>query len=297
MIKQDVMQIKPWLLAARPKTLPICLAPILLGTMLSLREGGSIDWVLSVLAFLSLLFLQSGTNLVNDALDFQKGADTSKRLGPQRMTQAGLLTFEQVLRGGLFCFALAILLGIPLIMAGGWPFSIIIFLAVACGYFYTGGPYPLAYYGLGEPFIFLFYGLIGVPAIFYLQTGTLNPYIFVAAMQMGFLAMVPNAINNLRDIKSDAAANKNTLAVTFGMHFSKWEITLFSYAPYLIGLLWIPLSAPMMAFLPFLTILKTKKNIQLIWSNRPDASYQECFSQCLLILFLFTLLLIAGILV
>lgn len=293
-IKQEIIQLKPWFLAARPRTLPICLAPILLGTMLAQAEGVKIDWVLAVLAFLSLVFIQSGTNLVNDALDFQKGADNFDRLGPKRMTQAGYLSFEQVLKGGVFCFALAILLGIPLMMAGGWPFFFILSFSVICGYLYTGGPFPFAYYGLGEPFIFVFYGLIAVPALFYLQTGYLTSECFIAAAQMGFLAMIPNAVNNIRDIDSDAKANKQTLAVQFGFSFARWEITCFTFAPFLIGLFWLGAGKPWLAFFPLTALPIAWLNVQTIWRTERGSSYHESFGKCILLLFIFSLLLSIG---
>ncbi|MBA2369493.1 MAG: 1,4-dihydroxy-2-naphthoate octaprenyltransferase [Candidatus Protochlamydia sp.] len=293
-IKQEIMQLKPWFLAARPRTLPICLAPILVGTMLAQAEKVKIDWVLAVLAFLSLVFIQSGTNLINDALDFQKGADNSDRVGPQRMTQSGNLSFEQVLKGGVFCFALAILLGIPLMLAGGWPFFFILSFSIICGYLYTGGPFPFAYYGLGEPFIFVFYGLIAVPALFYLQTGYLTSTCFIAAAQMGFLAMIPNAVNNIRDIASDAKANKKTLAVKFGFSFAQWEITFFSLAPFFIGLLWLAAGKPWLAFFPLIALPIACLNIQTIWRTKQGSSYHESFGKCIMLLFIFSILLSIG---
>ncbi len=290
-IKQEIGLLKPWFLAARPRTLPICLAPIFVGTLLAKGEVANINWILAILAFLSVLFIQVGTNLVNDALDFKKGADTQERLGPKRMTQAGLLSFQQVLKGGLFCFTLALLLGIPLIVAGGWPLALILLFSVACGYLYTGGPKPLAYHGLGEPFIFIFYGLVASPAVFYLQTGFIDAACLIAGIQMGLLAMIPNAINNLRDIASDAKVNKFTLAVRFGPTFARWEITVFSLAPFVVGFAWLLKGHLLLALLPFAAFPLAVRLVNTIWNTSQGSSFVESFGQSILLLFLFAFVL------
>lgn len=293
-IEQESSLFKPWFLAARPRTLPICLAPILVGTLLAKGAVVNINWPLAILAFLSVLFIQVGTNLVNDALDFKKGADTQERLGPTRMTQAGLLSFQQVLKGGLFCFSFALLLGIPLVIAGGWPFALILLFSVACGYLYTGGPRPLAYHGLGEPFIFIFYGLVASPAVFYLQTGFVDASCLIAGVQMGLLAMIPNAINNLRDIVSDAKVNKLTLAVRFGIAFARWEITVFSLAPFFVGLAWLLKGHLFLTLLPIAAFPLAVRLVNTIWSTPQGSSYAESFGQSVLLLFLFAFALGMG---
>lgn len=286
-IKRESGLLKPWVLAARPKTLPICLAPLLVGTLLAKERGIHLNWILAILAVLSVLCIQIGTNLVNDALDFKKGADTQERLGPQRMTHAGLLSFQQVLKGGLFCFACALLFGIPLIVAGGWPLALILLFSIACGYLYTGGPKPLAYHGLGEPFIFIFYGLVACPATFYLQAGFVQSSCLIAGVQMGCLAMIPNAINNLRDMASDAKADKLTLAVRFGASFAKWEITVFSLVPFFVGFVWLGQGNLLLALLPVAAFPLALCFIHTIWNTPQGSSYVEGFSQSVFLLFFF----------
>ena len=144
----------PWLLASRPKTLSAAVVPVLIGTALA---PSPIRWLMFACALLGALFIQIGTNLVNDALDFKRGADTHERLGPVRVTQAGLLSANAVLLGAYASFGFAALCGIPLIVRGGWPIIVIGVVSIVAAYAYTGGPYPLAYRGLGEIFVIAFF--------------------------------------------------------------------------------------------------------------------------------------------
>lgn len=291
---QNKINLKPWILAARPKTLPISFIPIMVGTTLSLGAVQSIDWILACLALLFSIFIQIGTNLVNDALDFKKGSDTSARVGPKRITQSGLLSFKQVLQGGFFAFALAILFGIPLVWHAGFPLLIILFLSVFCGYIYTGGPWPLAYHGMGEIFVFLFYGLISTSSVYYLQTGFIDIHCLVAGIQLGLLACVPIAINNLRDIVSDASSNKRTFAVRCGKEIARIEIALFILIPYLIGFYWVMEGFPLMALLPFFSLPLSLKNVKLIFQTEPSAQYNALLGISVFNMLLFGVSLVAG---
>ncbi len=223
----------PWLLAARPKTLAAAVTPVLAGTALARGEAMPIHWLAFACALLGAVFIQIGTNYVNDALDFRKGADTQARLGPLRVTQAGLLSAEAVLRGAYVCFVLAALCGIPLILRGGWPIVEIGIASIAAAYTYTGGPYPLAYHGLGEVFVMIFFGFVAVCGSFYLQRLTLDPSAWIGGFAVGALAVVILAINNLRDIENDRASNKRTLAARFGPRFAYAEIVVFTLMPFI----------------------------------------------------------------
>jgi 1,4-dihydroxy-2-naphthoate octaprenyltransferase len=191
------------------------------------------------------VFIQIGTNLVNDALDFKRGADTADRLGPLRVTQAGLLSAKSVLVGAGVCFVLAALLGIPLIMRGGWPLLVVGLTSIAAAYAYTGGPYPLAYHGLGELFVMIFFGFVAVGGSYYVQRLQLDWRVILAGFAVGCLAVALLAINNLRDIGNDRASNKRTLAVRFGEKFGLLEIALCVLAPFIVIPLinWVPLLA------------------------------------------------------
>ncbi|WP_068466477.1 1,4-dihydroxy-2-naphthoate octaprenyltransferase [Candidatus Protochlamydia phocaeensis] len=293
-IKRELECLKPWLLASRPKTLPICLIPVLVGTALAFGRVERIDWTLSTLVFLCSLCLQVGTNYINDALDYKKGADTAERVGFLRVTQAGLLSFQQVLKGGFFFFACALLMGIPLILAGGWPFLFILIIASACGYLYTGGPMPLAYHGLAEPFIFIFYGLVSTSAVYYLQTKSVDIDCLLAATQLGLLAIVPCAINNLRDIQSDAKINKRTLAVRFGATFGRLEIAFLLLAPFAMGGLWALKGKLLLALLPLAALPIAYRTVQSIWTTEPSAKYNEFFVGSVMSMVAFGLALTAA---
>jgi 1,4-dihydroxy-2-naphthoate octaprenyltransferase len=225
-----VTKTKAWLLASRPKTLSAAVVPVLIGTaMVVPRE---IHWFLFACTLLGSVFIQIGTNFVNDALDFKKGADTGERLGPLRVTQAGLISAEAVLRSAYVCFVLAALCGIPLIYRAGWPLMVIGIVSIVAAYAYTGGPYPLAYNGLGELFVLLFFGFIAVGGTYFVQTQTMAADVLLAGFAAGSLAVVLIAINNLRDVGGDRTSNKRTMAVRFGETFARMEIVFFAIAPF-----------------------------------------------------------------
>jgi len=217
-----------WVLAARPKTLAAAVVPVLVGTSLA----GFLHWPSFWFALLGAVFIQIGTNFVNDALDFRKGADTHERLGPLRVTQAGLLTADAVMRGAVVCFALAAACGVPLIVRGGWPIAAIGIASIAAAYAYTGGPYPLAYHGLGELFVMIFFGIVAVGGSYYLQRLTIGRDALLAGVACGALAIVLLAINNLRDIDNDRASNKRTIAARFGRGFARTEIAVMALLPF-----------------------------------------------------------------
>jgi len=250
----------PWILAARPKTLAAAVTPVLVGTALASR-GLALHWSSFFFALFGAVFIQIGTNYVNDALDFRKGADTHGRLGPLRVTQAGLLSDTAVLRGAYVCFFLAILCGIPLILRGGWPIAAAGIASIVAAYAYTGGPYPLAYHGLGEVFVLSFFGFVAVCGSFYLQRLTLDTSAWIAGFAVGSLSVVILAINNLRDIDNDRTSNKRTLAAHFGPAFAFAEIITFALAPFVAVavIAWVRrsgfLAIPMLALIPALILL------------------------------------------
>ena len=247
-------QLKTWIWASRPRTLPVSLPPILIGTALASHSIEKINWMLPGMALLCSLGIQIGTNLINDAWDFKKGADGKERLGPQRVTQSGLLSFNQVLTAGCISFGFAFLFGIPLMLTGGWPLFFILIISIACGYFYTGGPLPLSYTGISDLFVLIFFGWISTCTIYYLQTGNVSTSCFLAATQIGLLSVVPHAINNLRDHAADSQVNKRTLAVRFGKTFARWEIAFLSLSPFILGLFWLKINALWMFFSPIFCI-------------------------------------------
>lgn len=214
-----------WLLAARPKTLPASVAPILLGTAVAIQEGG-FHFLTAIMALVTALLLQIAANFANDALDFKRGADTAERTGPTRITSSGFVTPEAVLRATGITLALATLSGLYLVWRGGWPFLVLGIAALVCAVAYTGGPWPLAYLGLGEVFVFLFFGPIAVTGTAYLQTQELTFLALATAIPAGAMAVCILIVNNVRDLEQDRRAGKNTVAVRIGDKASRREYVL-----------------------------------------------------------------------
>ncbi|NGX42605.1 MAG: 1,4-dihydroxy-2-naphthoate octaprenyltransferase [Chlamydiae bacterium] len=293
----DFLEAKPWsswLLAARPKTLTAALVPIVVATLLARADTGIVTWKISIYALLASFFIQIGTNLFNDALDYKKGADTSARLGPVRVTQSGLLTAEQVLTGGTVCFALAALFGIPLIFTGGWPLAVILILSVLSGYFYTGGPKPLAYSGLGDLFVIIFFGFVATVSVYYLQTGVVSFESFLAGAQIGLLITALLAMNNLRDIEGDAKSNKRTLPVRFGKTFGRVEISALILLPFALSSVWVQNRYLYAGILPWAAFPLGTMVIRGIWTHEPGRIYNTFFGMTALLHLVFGVLLSLG---
>ncbi|HYH05439.1 MAG TPA: 1,4-dihydroxy-2-naphthoate polyprenyltransferase [Thermoanaerobaculia bacterium] len=222
-----------WLLAARPKTLSAAVVPVLMGSALAADEPTAVSWWVFVCALCGALLIQIATNLINDAIDFKKGADTAERLGPVRVTQAGLIAAEKVMTAAWICLIGAAAFGIPLLYRGGWPMLVIGLFSILAAYAYTGGPFPLAYKGLGEIFVLIFFGFVAVGGTFYAHSLQLTQSALLAGFAAGSLATVLIVINNLRDVDNDRRSNKRTLVVRFGERFARTEIVFFALAPFL----------------------------------------------------------------
>lgn len=230
-----------WLLAIRPRTLPAAAAPVIVGSALAFYDD-AFQFLPALAALLGALLLQIGANLANDVFDFKKGADTSERLGPPRVTQMGLLTPGQVYIGMIIVFALAALIGLYLIYVGGWVILGIGILSIVSAIAYTGGPFPLGYHGLGDIFVFLFFGLAAVCGTYFVQAGRVTNFVWLAANPIGLLAVAILVVNNLRDIDTDRAAGKKTLAVRFGARGAQVEYLALLAIAYLVPLLFIALN-------------------------------------------------------
>jgi len=214
-----------WLLAARPKTLPAAAAPVIIGMALAYADNGF--HLLSALAALAAaLLIQIGTNYANDYADHKSGVDHAERLGPLRVTQAGLVTPQAMKRTTAIIFLLALLIGIYLVYRGGWPILIIGLLSILFGVLYTSGPYPIGYNGLGEIFVLIFFGPIAVAGTYYVQSLSLSTVAIVAGLAPGLFSVAILDINNLRDISSDKKSGKKTLQVRFGLLFSRYLYAL-----------------------------------------------------------------------
>jgi 1,4-dihydroxy-2-naphthoate polyprenyltransferase len=243
----------PWILAARPRTLGAAIIPVLAGTALAFAAG-ALDPVVTSLILACAILIQIATNYFNDAIDHAKGADTAERLGPVRATSAGLLSARAVMTGGAACLVLAAALAVPLVLRGGWQILALGIVSLFLAYAYTGGPFPLAYLGLGEIFVVLFFGVFAVAGTFFLNVLTWSSAAALAGLQIGLHSSVLLAVNNLRDLETDRAANKRTLAARFGLTFARRENALLVMAPFVLGILWLPLGYFWAFLLPLVTL-------------------------------------------
>jgi 1,4-dihydroxy-2-naphthoate octaprenyltransferase len=245
-----------WLLAARPRTLPAAVAPVLVGTALA----GSED-VFRALPFVAALvgsiFIQIGTNLSNDYSDARRGADTEDRLGPVRVTAGGLMPPRRVLVGTYVAFGIAVAAGLYLAAVAGWQLLVVGAAAILAGVLYTGGPRPYGYEGLGELFVFLFFGIVAVTGSYFVQTEDLRWEAFALAVPIGLLAAAILVVNNVRDIDTDRRAAKRTLAVKLGRArvrrlFTVMVLGAFLVPPLLVGALspWVLLTLAALPLVP-----------------------------------------------
>ena len=203
-------------MAARPRTLPAAIAPVLVGTAAAHFEQSGFRWLAFVAALIGSVFIQIGTNLANDYSDAKRGADTVDRLGPVRVTSAGLVAPRRVLVATWLAFAVAVVCGVYLATVAGPVIIAVGVASIAAGVLYTGGPRPYGYAGLGEVFVFLFFGLVAVNGSYYVQLERLDWLPFGLSIAVGFLATAILVVNNVRDIETDRRAGKRTLAVRLG---------------------------------------------------------------------------------
>ena len=214
-----------WISAARLRTLPAALAPVLIGTALAVGDD-AFHAGAALAALLGALLIQIGTNYANDYFDFINGADTDARVGPSRATQAGLVTPAAMKLAFILTFAAMVPVVVYLTWRAGWPVVLIGVTSVISGILYTGGPRPLGYMGLGDLFVLVFFGPVAVGGTYYVQALSLPPEVIVAGLAPGLLSTAILVVNNLRDIASDAEVGKNTLAVRFGPGFARAEYLL-----------------------------------------------------------------------
>ncbi len=249
----DLSPLQIWILAARPKTLPAAAAPVIVGVGTALAEGVFRAGPATA-ALLGALLIQIGTNFANDYFDFQKGADNEARLGPTRVTQAGLLAAREVAAGMWIAFGLASLAGLYLIIQAGWPVLLIGLASILAGIAYTGGPFPFGYHGLGDFFVFVFFGPVAVVGTYFVQSGAASPAAVWSSLPIGSLATAILVVNNLRDIETDAIAGKHTLAVRLGRSGTRLEYLLLGVISYLVPLgMWLAGLAPALVLLSWLT--------------------------------------------
>jgi 1,4-dihydroxy-2-naphthoate octaprenyltransferase len=236
-------KLETWKMAARPKTLPAAVAPVIVGVAVAWQNDGfALGPALACV--LAALLLQIGANIANDYFDYFKGADAGERLGPLRVTTAGLATPAEVRRAMLIVFGLAGLVGLYLAWAGGWVVIVIGLASIAAALAYTGGPFPFGYYGLGDLFAFLFFGPVAVCGTVYVQMKSVPALAVWLSLPIGFLVAAILVVNNLRDIASDRKVGKHTLAVRLGAKATKWEYVLLLVAAFFVPVILLPIYGP-----------------------------------------------------
>ncbi len=258
-----------WLVAARPRTLPAAVAPVLVGTALAGTAG--IFHPFSFLAALvGALFIQVGTNLSNDYSDARRGADTEDRLGPVRVTAGGLVPPRQVLGATWVSFAVAVLAGVYLVVVAGWQLLLVGAASILAGVLYTGGPRPYGYEGLGELFVFLFFGLVAVAGSYFVQARHLPWEAFALAVPVGLIAAAILVVNNVRDLETDRRAGKRTLAVRLGRERTRGLFAAMVYGAFLLApLTWIFGSLSAWLLLPWLALPLAAPAVRAV-RNRVD---------------------------
>jgi 1,4-dihydroxy-2-naphthoate octaprenyltransferase len=231
---------QPWWVAIRPKTLPAALSPVVLGGAFAFSIGQFHLWALLTALWIAVL-LQIAANLVNDVVDFSRGADTQARTGPTRVTEHGLLTARQVWMGVWVVFGLAAAAGGYLAWLGSWPVVLVGAAAILAALAYTAGPFPLAYIGLGDFFVLLFFGYAAVCGTVYVMVGAVPPAAWILATAAGALTVNILIVNNVRDMESDRAAGRKNIPIVFGRRAAEWEYALMlvlAYAAPLVLLCW-----------------------------------------------------------
>jgi 1,4-dihydroxy-2-naphthoate octaprenyltransferase len=285
-------------MAARPRTLPAAVAPVLVGTALAVTEGTH-KWLTFVAAMLGAVFIQIGTNLSNDYSDARRGADTEDRLGPVRVTAGGLVPPRQVLVATYVAFGLAVAAGAYLIATAGWELLLVGAASILAGVLYTGGPRPYGYEGLGEVFVFLFFGLVAVTGSYFAQVEELTWEAFVLAVPVGLLAAAILVVNNVRDLETDRRAGKRTLAVRLGRGRARGLYGAMVYVAFLCAPLpWLLGSDELSAWLllPFLALPLAVPVVRIVRNRTDGPSLNGALARTGILQLAFCVLLSAGIL-
>lgn len=256
-----------WISAARPQTLAAAFTPVITGAALSFRHN-MFDTAASLVALICAALIQIGTNFANDYYDYVKGADTDSRVGFKRATSSGLITQEEMKRATFFTMACAFLLGMYLVWHAGWVILLIGILSIIFGILYTGGPYPLAYNGLGDLFVLLFFGYAAVMGTYYVNALQWSADSFWASLAIGALAVNILVVNNLRDLEQDRESNKRTLGVLLGGQALRYEYLLMLFAAYAVPIVfYFGLNYDFFILLPFITIPSAVRLLWEIWNE------------------------------
>lgn len=288
---------RAWLIASRPRTLTAAIIPVLVGSALAFQKGVFAP-LPALAALLAAVLIQIGTNFANDLFDYLKGADTAARIGPTRVTSAGLLSPAAVRNGMIVTFGLAAVLGMYLVYIGGWPILLIGVASILSGIAYTGGPFPLGYNGLGDLFVFIFFGVVAVAGTYYVQALTVIPEAFIAAIPIGAWATNILVVNNVRDADTDKVAGKRTLAVLLGRGAGRAEYLILTVASYLVPfILWLGYGLSPFVLLPLLTLPIAVQLTQTIYTKTDGPSLNKALGRTAQLLAQYGVLFAVGLLV
>lgn len=286
--------LQAWILALRPRTLPVSIGPVLVGTAVAYAKGG-LAVAPAVAAGLGALLLQIGSNFANDVFDFEKGADTHERIGPPRAAQLGLLSPRALKRGMWLVFAMATAVGVYLSWVAGPVILLVGGVSILAAIVYTGGPWPLGYHGLGDLAVFVFFGLVAVLGTIFVQTGTLPALGWLCAIPVGSQATAILVVNNLRDIETDARTGKRTLAVRLGRSGARAEWAALVLGAYLVPLaLWLGLGESPWVLLPLATLPRALRLLGVIRGTEAGPALNEALAGTAQLSFLFSLLFALG---
>jgi 1,4-dihydroxy-2-naphthoate octaprenyltransferase len=283
-------------MAARVRTLPASIAPVLVGTALA-GYAGVFHPLRFVAALIGAMFIQVGTNLSNDYSDARRGADTEDRLGPVRVTAGGLVPPGRVLVATYVSFAVAVAAGAYLVAVAGWQLLVVGAASILAGVLYTGGPRPYGYEGLGELFVFLFFGIVAVAGSFFVQVKHLDWEAFALAVPVGLVATAILVVNNYRDLDTDRRAGKRTLAVRLGRARTRLMYAVIVYLAYVLTpVTWVFGPLRPWLFLPWLTLPLAAELVRTVRNRTDGASLNEALARTGLLQLLFCMLLSAGLL-
>ncbi len=286
-----------WIEAARPKTLAAAFVPVLVGAAIAYHDN-SFDWLPSLVALVCAFLIQIGTNFANDYFDFVKGADTEERIGFKRATAEGLISAKEMKTATILTMALAFVLGLYLVWHAGWVILALGVASLVFGILYTGGPFPLGYNGLGDVFVFLFFGLVAVMGTYYVNALEWSIDSFWASLAVGALSTNILVVNNLRDIVQDQAAGKNTLGVLLGENALRWEYLLMLLLAAAIPFhLFYVSGYNAFIFLPFLTTPFGAYLFYVIWTEEDKSRLNETLEQTARFMTLFGILFSTGIII
>ena len=286
--------LKVWVMASRPKTLTVAVVPVIVGTALAI-QAGMFKPLAALAALICSILIQIGTNFANDLFDWEKGADIEARLGPTRVTTAGLLSPEEVRNGMWLVFGLAALFGLYLVYVGGWPILAIGVASILSGIAYTGGPYPLGYNGLGDLFVFVFFGVIAVVGTYYVQALEVTNIAFMASVPIGAIATAILVVNNVRDVDTDRIVGKRTLAVLLGRNGARTQYLITMLVSYAIPfLLCLYFGSSLWVLLPLLTLPIALRLTRIINTRTEGAILNKALAGTAQLLLLYGMLFAVG---